>query len=435
MAQNQQKYFDQHAETESHYALNLFKNSKETFSRVLCIPAFDETLNQLRTILEAPFNTDHLLFVLVVNAPSQHDWKNPQEKHIAESQINKLSEATQRTENLYTQLYQNYELLSQENNCSLHRVEKDRSLILVKRVADNPIPYRQGVGLARKIANDIASLLICNNIVQQKVIYNTDSDANLPKNYFTQINPENIKHKSAWVFAFEHLAEESSELLNYENAAKIYQASLEHYVKGLASAGSPYAFHTIGSCLAIEADRYIQARGFPKKNAGEDFYLLNKLRKLASVENLNNSPLILSVRPSHRVPFGTGPAIQRMSSSVRKPEAFYDPRCFVILRYYLMFWNNLPELLPDHTQSLQSVFEIFWEDHPAKTALAGETVFNWVSEHDKQLGLLKKLTQSKDKTKWQQSFLEAFDGFQTMKLINKMSKQHFPKLSQENSGF
>ena len=48
-------------------------------------------------------------------------------------------------------------------------------------------------------------------------------------------------------------------------------------------ARSPYAFHTIGSTMAVSANHYAKVRGFPKREAGEDFYLLNKLAKVKTL--------------------------------------------------------------------------------------------------------------------------------------------------------
>ena len=69
-------------------------------------------------------------------------------------------------------------------------------------------------------------------------------------------------------------------------ATALYELRLHHYVLGLEYAGSPYAYHTLGSCLAVKADAYAQVRGFPKRAGAEDFYLLNKLAKLGAMPRL-----------------------------------------------------------------------------------------------------------------------------------------------------
>ena len=61
---------------------------------------------------------------------------------------------------------------------------------------------------------------------------------------------------------------------------------MSYYVAGLAMAGSRYAHHSLGSTIAVHAKTYAAVRGYPKRSAGEDFYLLNKICKLAPVERL-----------------------------------------------------------------------------------------------------------------------------------------------------
>ena len=87
---------------------------------------------------------------------------------------------------------------------------------------------------------------------------------------------------------------------------------MSYYVAGLAMAGSRYAHHSLGSTIAVHAKTYAAVRGYPKRSAGEDFYLLNKICKLAPVERLAGPALSIEARISARVPFGTGPALRRL---------------------------------------------------------------------------------------------------------------------------
>ena len=47
------------------------------------------------------------------------------------------------------------------------------------------------------------------------------------------------------------------------------------------------------------------SHGFPRRNATEDFYILNKLAKVGSIARLAGTPVILEGRLSDRVPIGT----------------------------------------------------------------------------------------------------------------------------------
>ena len=104
---------------------------------------------------------------------------------------------------------------------------------------------------------------------------------------------------------------------------------------GLGFAGSKYAFHSIGSTLALRASAYAQVRGFPRRTAAEDFYLLNKIAKVGRVRSLSGAPLELSSRVSSRVPFGTGAAIGRMLENPESERGTYHPALFYHLRAWL----------------------------------------------------------------------------------------------------
>jgi hypothetical protein len=83
-------------------------------------------------------------------------------------------------------------------------------------------------------------------------------------------------------------------------------------------------------------------RGFPKRLAGEDFYILNKLAKVGSVECLQGKPVILEGRTSDRVPFGTGVAVVQIRERLSNDLAYevYDPRVFVALKHWLNALNT-----------------------------------------------------------------------------------------------
>ena len=128
-----------------------------------------------------------------------------------------------------------------------------------------------------------------------------------PRDYFEQTEPIEPAGVGAAIYFYDHRFEDDPALAE---AARLYEISLRYYVLGLAWAGSPYAYQSMGSCLAIPAGAYAAVRGFPKKNAAEDFYVLDKLAKVGSIVRLAGTPLILEGRPSDRVPFGTGRALR-----------------------------------------------------------------------------------------------------------------------------
>lgn len=197
----------------------------------------------------------------------------------------------------------------------------------------------KGVGEARSIGFARVMEKLTEGRAQTSWIRTTDADATLANDYWDAIDVR--KNTAACLFPFVHVSP-SKELAAHVEA---YEASLRYYVLGLAYAGSPYSFHTVGSTLAIDSKAYRQVHGFPKRQAGEDFYLLNKLAKVGAIERLNREPVVLSGRASHRVPFGTGPSVAASLSRGEDPwtRSTYHPSAFEALRILLSSFAHLLE--------------------------------------------------------------------------------------------
>lgn len=277
--------------------------------------------------------------------------------------------------------------------------------LLINRTSDNAIPIKQGVGLARKIAADLITLLITKGIIESHWIMSTDADAALPKDYF-KISPS--KKDVAIVYNFKH----SNVNDEISKATLLYERSIRHYVTGLEYAQSDYAFSTLGSCIAIKVDAYSKVRGFPKRPAGEDFYLLNKLAKIGTINSVNTPTINIESRISNRVPFGTGPAVEKITSSSNTENLalFYEPEIFVQLREVLrVLWSKPSSLNEIHLS--QTTID-------ALTFLDIEQAF----EHSDKQNLKLEQYQHHIKT-W-------FDGFKTLKFVHYLRDHGYPMLSE-----
>ena len=310
------QYLKLYAETEASVISQLPPHllRKKTLKNVLIIPAYNENEKFLARLQR--HSVRHCVFILVINSPDDKanaDYNNFDLHKKAQSSGDKLWEA------------ENSEVIAWDN---------DNVLIIIDRFSDTrKIPRKQGVGLARKIACDIAVQLIQKEIIDSRFIHSTDADAALPDNYFSQT--ERLSKSiniSAATYNFSHTKNDT----DVSEATQIYELSMRYYVDGLRWAHSQYAFYTIGSCLALSAEHYCKVRGFPKKSGGEDFYLLNKLAKLGGIHSLDDKPIIISSRESDRVPFGTGPAVSKIISSSKKLHyPSYNPEVFVELKKLL----------------------------------------------------------------------------------------------------
>jgi hypothetical protein len=199
----------------------------------------------------------------------------------------------------------------------------------------NELPPWGGVGLARKIGCDsaLAYLLELNKStnLHNFIIFSLDADTLVSSDYLENAGHELRNSQCAGgTISFKHQQADSPE---GQAAIDVYESFLHYYVEGLRWAGSPYAFHTIGSCLCCTADGYMRANGFPaRRQAGEDFYFGIELAKTGGICEIQKTMVFPSARISRRVPFGTGKRMAEAMLNGKKDFPVYDFRVFVCLR-------------------------------------------------------------------------------------------------------
>ncbi len=170
-----------------------------------------------------------------------------------------------------------------------------------------------GAGLARKIGMDTAIRSFYHHEIEDGVIISLDADSIVDKNYFNSLQDFfNQKENDACSIYFEHPLDEDQQGFEISNAIAKYELHLRYYVETLSYIGLPYAFHTVGSCLACTADAYVRVGGMNRRQGGEEFYFIQKLIQFGNYKNLNTSRVIPSSRISNRVPFGTGPSVKKI---------------------------------------------------------------------------------------------------------------------------
>ena len=282
---------------------------------VVCIPAFDEAdslQTTLSSLADAARSADALTIV-VVNA--REDASDVEHRGNTET------------------LCQLHSLGATEAPISWGSLNGMGLLVVDRATGGRRLPPGQGVGLARKIGCDIALSLIAQGQLTGDWIRSTDADVAVPHDFFGQLI-DLPAEASAAIAPFIHIPEGDA---LQRRCMALYEAYLQSYVDGLKSAGSPYAFHTIGSLISVRAQSYAVVRGIPKRQAGEDFYLLNKLAKVGCVVSLEGEPVRIRGRLSLRVPFGTGQALKAFRSAVEQgqPTRRYDPSLFEGLRCWL----------------------------------------------------------------------------------------------------
>ena len=408
------RYLSKYAEPEIAITQQLRNVNTSPYTHCLVIPAFNEDCAFIQRIANTFILPVRLLLITVINQPDNVE-ETGSNNHLWNELRNNYS--TAHTAN--SGIDSNHPYLFTSINSSIDCLAIDRFT--------QKIPRKQGVGLARKIGGDIACQLALDNQLANHWVHYSDADTHLPPDYFTATDAlQYHAHDfySAAIYPYRHTPSGDSVI---DQATRQYEASLYYYVDNLRRAGSPYAYHTLGSCIATNIYQYSQARGFPKRSGGEDFYLLNKLAKLGAICSLNAPTLAIESRMSQRVPFGTGPAVEKIVAALGEKEHItpclnridYHPQCFVELAALLKNFTHLyPYKKSTHGQDISHYDDWLALLSPplqeALTALHVETLFMHI---DKQINSTAQCLQHCGY--W-------LDSFKTLKLIHLLTK-NYPK--------
>ena len=382
------KYLKNYAEAEVDL-LATFPQQKN-YSHTLVIPAFKEKPDFIYSFINSKLVHQNVLMIIVINQP--------------EYEI-----SSQDQQYLYDQALSYGRVAWENKNLTLVSIHETNSSLLIVDRFTTPIEDKLGVGLARKIGADLACYLINKNVILTDWLHSSDADAKLPDDYFSSLNINKSKQSVAACYNFSHKSEDKV----VEQANDIYEQALRYYVAGLTYANSTYNFFTIGSVLGFKADSYASVRGFPKRSAGEDFYLLNKLAKLGEIIWLENCVIKLEARMSDRVPFGTGPAVKHIVELTAQGQSYcyYHPIIFERLKALLSSFDNVYEYRHD----LSSWYQELPEGTQAALVEIGFGAFL-----DKQ--------KSTKITQFNKQLIVWFDAFKTLKFIHYLRDNNYQNL-------
>lgn len=193
------------------------------------------------------------------------------------------------------------------------------------------LPFREGVGLARKIGFDLSLAQL--DWTDGPLLVSLDADTLVEDDYVPAI----FRHfeQAKWGGAVIPFRHQSGQTEIHEKAIRTYELYLRSYLLGLQWAGSPYAYHTIGSAFACRASAYLAAGGMNRRLAAEDFYFLQQLAKVSGVETIKGTVVHPSPRFSNRVPFGTGRAVQAQVDEDQYLFNCSSGRAFQVLKCWL----------------------------------------------------------------------------------------------------
>lgn len=315
-----EKYLAKHKQ----FTTPLSNNPNKELNNIVIIPAHNEpdllqTLESLKNC-KAPKRPTEI--IVVINHSEHSSKETIQQNELSYSEIS-----------LWT-----------KNNSN------ERLVFLVMLVANMPKKYA-GVGLARKIGMDEAIRRFSKINNENGIIFSLDADTLVGENYLHGIEKEFFETKNLntvlpW---FEHISE--TESTKVQSAIVQYELHLRYFKLALKYTGFPNAYHTIGSAFAVKAMAYIKQGGMNKKQGGEDFYFLQKVFNLSYTKELISVKVYPSGRVSERVPFGTGPAVQKIIEEGKfltyKPEYF---------EYLKAFFDQIKALHKTNAHNLNSVY-------------------------------------------------------------------------------
>ena len=295
-------------------------------------------------------------------------------------------------------LNQNAETVRQVKEIAQSNVRKDIKIFCLD--VKNLPKKHAGAGFARKTGMDEAIRRFCAVNNPGGVIVSFDADSRCSENYLSEIENFFLKNPKAEGVSirFEHDVEDKNFPLENRTAASKYELYMRYYVQALRFAGFPYAFQTVGSAFAVRASAYCEEGGMNRRQAGEDFYFLQKIIPRGKFFELDSAKVFPSIRFSSRVPFGTGVSLKQINSES------YDVYCldgFLVLKNFFGQSETAPIL---------------------KKFLDTNGFYSALEEMKKN---------SASKKTFKKRFFTWFDAFRVLKFLNFAHSECFKKLPVE----
>lgn len=277
-----------------------------------------------------------------------------------------------------------------------------------------PVEFRKkwaGAGLARKKGMDEAVCRFNSIGNPDGIIVSLDADTLVERNYLVEIArhfAENPGHVGATV-AFCHQTQGLSP--RHLEGIRRYEKHLRYYKESLEYTGYPFAMFTIGSAFAVRAGAYVQRGGMNRRQAGEDFYFLQNLVQIGRVGEISSTTVYPSARLSGRVPFGTGPILQKWMNGEKDLTMTYNFQAFVDLKCFFDMRNRF--------------FKIERADYDALLLSMPEAVSDFLV-HDNFMAELENLNSNCATAEtFNSRFFQVFNAFKILKYINFVHQKHY----------
>lgn len=375
---------NQYLQQRTLFAPLIFKRPSLNLGMVVVIPAFDEPflLMSLMNLSRCTLPLCDVEVIVVINNSEQA-----------------TEEVRNRNQEIYLQALQ-WAKKNQKHRLKFHMIY----------MPDLPAKSA-GVGLARKIGMDEACWRLMKIKNKRGIIVCFDADSRCDQNYFLALEAHFKQHpkSAACNIYFEHPLHGVDHPDEVYQAIVPYELHLRYYIQAQRLAGFPLAYHTVGSSMAVRCLAYQQQGGMNKRKAGEDFYFLHKFISLGNFTECLNTRVIPSPRPSQRVPFGTGRAVNEIMAG-GGPYLTYHLSSFFDLQHLFEKVGTLYKLEPE-------CYEAFVDELPTSVA-----AFLQQMDYDNKWREIKVHTASRKA--FTSRFYKWFNAFTLMKYVH-FARDHF----------
>ncbi|MCQ2283411.1 MAG: hypothetical protein MJZ57_00760 [Bacteroidales bacterium] len=265
----------------------------------VAIPAMDELQDLPLTLQDLSQQVCNFPFAvhICVNQPESY-WQQSDKKHICENNRQLL------------------EFLAHYTDVPLHVIDRSSP-------GNGWDDKKFGVGWARKTLFDN----ILSTADNTDIIVSLDADTRIPSEYLQTIADNFTQHPNIPAISVPYYHPLTDQDAN-NRAILRYEIYMRNYAINMYNIGSPYSFTAIGSAIAMRAGDLRKIGGITPVKSGEDFYLLQKFRKMSPISNYNDTLVYPAARFSDRVFFGTGPALIKGSRGEWNSYPIYPHQLF-----------------------------------------------------------------------------------------------------------
>ena len=252
-----------------------------------------------------------------------------------------------------------------------------------------------GVGWARKVLFEN----ILKSADPEDILISLDADTRINPNYLQSIADNFARHPEWPAIAVPYYHPLTGDEAR-DRAILRYELYMRNYAINLLRIGSPYGFTALGSAIAMRASALHKIGNITPLKSGEDFYLVQKFRKMATIGLYNEEMVYPAARYSSRVAFGTGPAMMKGNHGN---------------------WNSYPlyhhSLFEPIAQTFALLPQLYHQDvHTDFLDFLQETAKSEVS-------LWKTIRQNvKDLPHFMQAFHEKADGLRTLQFVRRQQQ-------------